>query len=564
MGAFLIPYLVGVVTGAVPLFYLEVAVGQFMTESGLRAWKICPLFMGIGWATTVIVFFLDCYYNVILAWAFYYLFASFTSELPWVTCGNWWNTDKCSATFSFSPKGNGTTANVTEMIAMTTQAPVNMSLGNMTNVTKDLSIDSVTEYWEHRVLGISSGIDDMGTIKWDLALCLLLAWIVVYVCICKGIRTSGKVMYVTATSPYIFMTILLVRGCTLPGAVDGIIYYLKPDFAKLANIQVWVDAGTQIFFSYSIALGVLTALGSYNDFNRNSYRDCIIFASVNSGTSIFAGFVIFSTLGYMSYKQGIPVSEVAESGPGLAFIAYPTALAEMPVAPLWSVFFFIMVILLGLDSQFVGVEGLIAAFVDEFASTLRRGYRREIFIGIMCFIMFLVGLSMVTNGGMYVFQLFDYYTGSRIILFVAFFECIAVAYLYGINRFYDNLQMMLGFRPNPYMKWCWLVVSPIFCIAVFIMSAINYSELTYDRPAGKYIYPDWAVGIGWALACCSAIWIPLVAVYKAFQYANCRRACRRLIEPEDLKEHQLRPQDKRDDMQDFENRAYEPDSFNKL
>jgi len=120
--------------------------------------------------------------------------------------------------------------------------------------------------------------------------------------------------------------------------------------------QVWVDAGTQIFFSYSIGIGALTALGSYNEYHHNSYRythplimesfqlrmsfsyvallvknvrfecyclrrDCIIFASVNSGTSIFAGFIIFQVLGFMAHEQGVSVDEVAESGHTSAVMA---------------------------------------------------------------------------------------------------------------------------------------------------------------------------------------------------------------------------------------------------
>ncbi|KAF6036250.1 SLC6A6 [Bugula neritina] len=175
---------------------------------------------------------------------------------------------------------------------------------------------------ENKVLAISSGIDQPGPIKWDLALCLLLAWVVVFACISKG------VMYITATAPYVFMFILLIRGCTLPGAGGGILYYLKPSVSRLADMQTWVDAGTQIFFSYSIGIGASTALGSFNKFHHNSMKDTVIFACINSGTSFLAGFVIFAVLGYMAHEQGVRIEDVAESGPGLAFIAYPKALAQ--------------------------------------------------------------------------------------------------------------------------------------------------------------------------------------------------------------------------------------------
>ncbi len=80
---------------------------------------------------------------------------------------------------------------------------------------------------------------------------------------------------------------------------------------------------------------------------------------------MYAGFVVFSVLGFMAVEQGISVSEVAESGPGLVYIAYPKALAQLPWAPLWSCLFFFMIICLGLGSQFVQVEGFITAVVGR-------------------------------------------------------------------------------------------------------------------------------------------------------------------------------------------------------
>lgn len=558
-GAFLIPYLICVIVGGIPLFYLEVAVGQFMGVAGVKAWNLVPIFRGIGLSTLIIVFFLNCYYNVILTWAFRYFFASFTSELPWRYCDRSdWATDHCYEFDQAAPVDNRCnftdSRNITTIGAMYNKECIdegtahllNITIYNSTGTDKPILsyyVEPVTEYWENKVLAISDGIDQMGPAKWDLALCLLLAWIVVYLCICKGIRSSGRVMYVTATSPYIFMTILLIRNCLLDGAREGIIYYVKPNFKKMAEMQVWVDAGTQIFFSYSIALGSLTALGSYNKFNHNSYRDSILFAITNSGTSIFAGFIIFSILGHMAHVQGKDIADVAESGPGLAFIAYPKALTMMPAAPFWSVCFFLMLILLGLDSEFVGVEGVITPIVDQFPDFLRKGYRREIFIGGVCILQFLVGLPMICPGGMYVFQLFDYYSGSRIILFVGAFMCVAVAWIYGIFRFYDNIEMMYGWRINPYMGIGWTVFSPIFCMAIFVMSTINYAELDYKRPKGVYQYPQWAVAVGWSMAAFAAMWIPLGWLYHIVRYGRDWDTFELCFRPMGLKPHQKRPQD---------------------
>ncbi|CAB1353220.1 unnamed protein product, partial [Coregonus sp. 'balchen'] len=464
-GAFLIPYTIFLFGGGLPVFFLEVALGQYTSEGGITCWeKLCPIFTGIGYASIVIVSLLNIYYIVILAWGLYYLFQCFQPELPWAKCKNSWNTDRCVE--------DTVRKNKTLMLA-----------ANITNFTSP-----VTEFWERNVLSISSGIDEIGEVKWDLALCLLGVWVICFFCIWKGVKSTGKVVYVTATFPFVMLIILLIRGVTLPGASEGIKFYLYPDLQRLKDpevethclapsrlslsclappLPVWIDAGTQIFFSYAICLGAMTSLGSYNKYKYNCYRDCLLLGGLNSGTSFVSGFAIFSVLGFMAQEQGVDIADVAESGPGLAFIAYPKAVSMMPLPTFWAILFFIMLLLLGLDSQFVEVEGQITSLVDLYPSFLRKGYRREIFIAIVCSISYLLGLTMVTRGGMYVFQLFDYYAASGVcLLWVAFFECIAVSWVYGT------------------------------CTLLWTKCSV-------------YEYPDWSIGVGWTLALASMICIPM-------------------------------------------------------
>ncbi|MCI4381985.1 hypothetical protein PGIGA_G00258300 [Pangasianodon gigas] len=486
-GAFFIPYLIFLATCGIPVFFLETALGQYTSEGGVTCWrKISPLFEGIGYATQVIVALLNIYYIIVLAWGIFYLSFSFSWDLPWSSCNNTWNTDAC---MEFQRRNNS------------------IDQSHLENATSP-----VIEFWERRVLRISSGIDEIGELHWDMALCLLLAWILCYFCIWKGVKSTGKVVYFTATFPYLMLLILLIRGITLPGASRGIQFYLYPDLGRLADPQVWMDAGTQIFFSYAICLGCLTALGSYNKYNNNCYRDCVALCFLNSGTSFVAGFAIFSILGFMSFEQNVPISEVAESGPGLAFIAYPRAVSMMPFSPLWACFFFIMIVLLGLDSQFVCVESLVTAVVDMYPSVFRRKNRRELLILAVAFFSFLMGLIMLTEGGMYVFQLFDYYAASGMcLLFVGIFESICIAWIYGADRFYDNIEDMIGYRPGPYIKYCWLFLTPATCFGTFAFSLIKYTPLKYNN---EYVYPWWGYAVGWLLALSSMICIPLWIVYK--------------------------------------------------
>ncbi|CAJ0939122.1 unnamed protein product [Ranitomeya imitator] len=175
----------------------------------------------------------------------------------------------------------------------------------------------------------------------------------------KGVKTSGKVVWITATLPYVVLFVLLIRGITLPGSSKGVSSYLHIDFKRLKESTVWIDAATQIFYSLGAGFGVLIAFASYNKFDNNCYswdehlkpfldvsfdnllkyhevcppfgectselRDLLLFllqdmdalltSTVNCVTSFISGFAIFSILGYMAQKNNVRIEDVATEGP---------------------------------------------------------------------------------------------------------------------------------------------------------------------------------------------------------------------------------------------------------
>uniref|UniRef100_H2YE56 Transporter n=1 Tax=Ciona savignyi TaxID=51511 RepID=H2YE56_CIOSA len=484
-GAFLIPYLTMLVLAGLPIFFLEVSLGQFCSQGPLGAFNGVPLVKGLGAAMVVVSVYVGIYYNVVISYTLYFLFSSFTSELPWARCNNQWNTQACvhsSSIYNSNPS---------------------------------------EEYWNFKVLEKTNNIENLGKIRWELALILLLAWIIIYGCLIKGIKSSGKAVYFTATFPYVVLTILLARAFTLEGAMDGVFYFFNPKWDKLLTAKVWKDAATQIFYSLSASWGGLITLSSYNKFNNNCYRDSIIVVITNSFTSIFAGVTIFAVIGFMAHVLKTDIASVAADGkssliyinrerailrdpslnaltvdlmdmgctksssmrlvlnhyppvarPGLAFVVYPEALTQMPVSPLWSVLFFLMLFTLGLDTMFATLETIVTSLTDAFPRQLR--HQKCIFTLAVCVFLLLIGLPLVTQGGFYYLHLLDSYVASYSLIVCAIVEMLSISYIYGLNRFCDDIKMMTGRRPNVYWRVTWSLVSPAVLTFILVYSIANY------------------------------------------------------------------------------------------
>ncbi|KAG8226533.1 hypothetical protein J437_LFUL007874 [Ladona fulva] len=193
-----------------PIYFMEMTLGQFCSCGQVKVWEIAPAFRGVGWAMMVSVVCLVTYYCSLMALSAFYFFASFTSELPWSKCDPSW--DKCMDS--------------------------NPSEGNYTkNFTSYRSSSEI--YFLDTVIHQKQNINDgIGYPEWRLVLCLIFSWALIFLVLAKGVQSSGKAAYFMALFPYIVLVALLIKGATLPGAVNGILYFITPRFEELLNPNV--------------------------------------------------------------------------------------------------------------------------------------------------------------------------------------------------------------------------------------------------------------------------------------------------------------------------------------
>ncbi|KAL1242537.1 Sodium- and chloride-dependent glycine transporter [Trichinella spiralis] len=509
-GAFLIPYISFLILCGVPLFFLEVSIGQFTSRSAATMWSICPIFKGVGWATIVITLMVSTYFNVIIAYSLMFFFESLTMKaLPWSLCGNWWNTENCL---------DYNNASIYESYMRYRSWERNHSAVDYEDIFSSFVNRTIRspseEYFNNRVLNISSGIDNMGGLVNHLIPCLFASWLITATCLIKGVKSSGKVVYFTAIFPYFLLTVLLVRGVTLEGATTGIMYYVKPNFTRLVEPRVWSDAAFQVFFSLGPGWGGLITMGSYNRFDNNCLRDSYILPMIMELTSFFAGFVVFSVIGFMAHVTGKKIEEVVAEGPGLAFVTYPEVVSRMPMSQLWAALFFFMVLTVGVDSVFVMVETAITAAHDELKIKKKLKVKRiYILLGACCF-MFVCGLAFITKGGMYLLHLVDQYCAFLTVVIICFIELISFAWIYGAERILSDFEFMIGKSLSPLWPVFWRFATTAVVVAIFFVSVFQYSaEL---KMGDDYRYPAWSIALGWCISCSSLVLIFVYMIWKLY------------------------------------------------
>ncbi|KAL4240256.1 hypothetical protein ACF0H5_001050 [Mactra antiquata] len=502
-GAFLIPFFFFLITCGAPLYYMEVFLGQFSGRSAATAFDFCPLLKGVGLLMVVLSYNVMWYYINIMGWVQYYLVNSFATQLPWTTCGNWWNTDNCRESSYITANNNNNTMTDADI-------PYSNEIGNLTqhNFTS-----AASEFWMYNVLRKSSGLEEMGSLQLHLVISNFIGWIIVSLCLIKGVQSLGKVVYVTATAPYVILTIILVRGLTLDGSIEGIVWYVTPSFEKLASPQVWLEAAVQVFYSLGPAYGGVITMASHNKFNQKSARETLICVIADGFTAFYAGFVVFSIIGFMAKESGSTVEEIAKnSGPGLAFVAYPEAVSRMPLPQLWAVLFFVMLITTALDTAFGTIETVTHGIIDMFPKQLHR--HQMLVLIVTTSSLFLLGLPFSTQGGIYLFQLADWYTCSFALMAGGVLECTMLSWIYGADRFSCNIEMMTDRPVGKLLRITWCILIPICLLTVFFITLTMYTSPDYGD---GYVYNTYAIVLGMLIGLSPFIPVFLAMVYELYK-----------------------------------------------
>jgi len=452
-GAFLIPYIIALFLVGIPMMVLEFSLGHYTQRAAPEAFKRGGRrFEIVGWWGIILGFVIITYYPVILAYCFSFLWFSihgiFTGgQLPWA--------------------GTGVEG-----------------------------VEKAKDFFFNQYLGYQPG-EALGAIRWNIVLPLIITWVAMYFCIFRGVRLVGRIVWLTVPLPWLMLLILAVRGLTLEGSMKGLAYYLDPVWSELAKPTTWRFAFGQVFFSLSLAFGVMVTYASFLHRQSDLNNNAAIIGIADFATSFVAGLAIFATLGGMAYAteaagNPVPVERVVDAGPGLAFVAFPYALAQLPYSAWFSFVFFFALVTLGIDSAFSITESILASIVDK------TGWRRCVVLPVMSIIGLALGLVYVTRGGLNWLGTVDsFINGTWGIAFLGLLECLVLGWLWRIEKLRRHANARSDWRLGKWWSYLIRIVIPIILGTLFVWSL--YDDLTQEKGffmdrSGNWILPN-CVGV---------------------------------------------------------------------
>jgi len=453
-GAFLIPYIIAMFCIGIPMLILEFSLGHFTQRAAPDAFRqVGKKVEFVGWWGIILGFVIITYYPVILAYCFSFMKYSIDGmihggRLPW--------------------SGEGVAG-----------------------------VENAKRFFYESYLGRIGGYH-LGSIRPNIVVPLVLAWAAMYFCIFRGVKLVGKIVWLTVPLPWLMLIILTIRGLTLPGSMKGLVYYLHPVWRELSEPTTWRYAFGQVFFSLSLAFGVMVTYASFLHRKSDINNNAAIIGLADFATSFIAGLAIFATLGGMAYvtqQEGhmVTVDRVVDAGPGLAFVAFPYALAQLPGSAWWSFVFFFTLITLGIDSAFSITESVLAAIVDK------TGWRRSIVLVVMSLVGLGFGLFYTTQGGLNWLGTIDgFINGTWGIAFIGLLECVVLGWGYRIDSLREHANERSDWSLGRWWNYAIRIFVPIVLGTLFLWNM--FDDFTASggflrSPGGDWNWPN-CVGMG--------------------------------------------------------------------
>ena len=440
-GAFLIPYFVALFVVGVPLLMLEFGLGHYLRRAFPQSLgRIHSRFSWIGWwAVSFVMFGIVAYYGVVIAWCANYLIFSVTQ--PWgdVTGVNEFFDERFLGAFE-------------------------------AGVPFDF-------YDENE--GLYSGLQ-LGTVRWNVLIALAVIWLLNWAItrrhLQQGIELANKIFIPSL----VVLTLLLVAwSWNFPGAAAGRSVYLTPNWSQVYEPSTWIDAFSQIFFTLSIAFGIMVAYASYLPSKTDIPTSAFLAATGNCVFSLVAAFAVFAAIGMLAEQRDVDLDSMlvverelealktlerespAAFEPrredylelsrkheanqsfqsqmstfGLVFKTYPAILTEMgPVAGrVFGVLFFSTLLIAGISSSISIVEAFMAALHDQFA------WSRSSTAAGLCLSGFFLGTVFCTQAGLFLLDLVDHFITTYGLVLVAIFEALIVGWILPAKRLRSHLD----------------------------------------------------------------------------------------------------------------------------
>lgn len=418
-GAFLLPYFFAIITAGIPILILEYTMGKTYRGGAPVTWaRINRKFEWVGWFQAMVSFVIGVYYFAIIVWVLSYVGFSFTTA---------WGSDPSSFFIEF--------------------------------------------------LGLTDSALNFGGIRTNLIIPFIIIWAIVAFIMYKGVSKGIETVCRICLPILMLLTlILVVRGVTLPGAVDGLEYMFKPDWSALKDPGVWVAAYGQIFYSLSIGFAIMLAYSSYLPRETDVVNSAFITATANHGFEVFAGIGVFSIMGFMAMQQGVAVEDVASSGIGLAFMTFPTAINELPALNgLFGVCFFGALFTAGITSMVSILQAVVSGFHDKFDIEHRKA------VTIVLVPTFVLSILFITGAGMNILDIVDAFINNIGVASGGVIEVILITRFFNPEKLRQEANEFSNFSIG---KWWIYSLRIVTTIVLGVMLFLNTKDFVVNGYGG--------------------------------------------------------------------------------